>query len=146
MEDRLFAAAMAVRRVLEGREDFSGFPRGYCQGASRVLGLYLIKDLKIGPVEIVCNGERRLTELDEFEQPRCQSHAWLEVGGFLVDMTADQFCDRLEPVIVTQDHSWHDQFQGQTRHAGSDILESSPFVKEVYQRVADRIQGLSNGT
>ena len=93
----------------------------------------------------MCNGERRLTEFDECGQPICQSHAWLEVGGFLIDITADQFCDRHEPVIVTLDRSWHDQFQSQTRHAESDILESARFVIEVYQRVADRIKGESSG-
>lgn len=36
-----------------------------------------------------------------------QSHAWLEQDGLLVDITADQFDEIDEPVIVTTDSPWH---------------------------------------
>jgi len=40
------------------------------------------------------------------------SHAWLEVGGFIVDITGDQFtCHPGAPVVVTQDRRWHCYFQ-----------------------------------
>jgi hypothetical protein len=36
------------------------------------------------------------------------SHAWIERGGLIVDITADQFADISERVIVTTDATWHD--------------------------------------
>lgn len=42
-----------------------------------------------------------------------QSHAWLEYDGLIIDITADQFDEVSEPIIVTSDRSWHSQFKGQ---------------------------------
>jgi hypothetical protein len=36
------------------------------------------------------------------------SHAWVEQGQVLADITADQFTDVPDRVIVTADRSWHD--------------------------------------
>ncbi|HBU6167531.1 hypothetical protein [Citrobacter freundii] len=41
------------------------------------------------------------------------SHAWLELSGQLIDLTADQFNDRgfsNPPVMITKDKSFHDLF------------------------------------
>jgi hypothetical protein len=58
------------------------------------------------------------------------SHAWLELGEFQIDITADQFVrdpekelwsgrpgDLREGVIVTSDRSWHWKFEEQIRHS-----------------------------
>jgi len=47
------------------------------------------------------------------------SHAWLELDGFIVDVTADQFPDASQPVVVTRDRSWHKQFEENTRQSAS---------------------------
>ena len=36
------------------------------------------------------------------------THAWVERNDMIVDITADQFADISEPVIVTADRTWHD--------------------------------------
>lgn len=41
------------------------------------------------------------------------SHAWLRQGNVIVDVTADQFPDMDQPVIVTTDDGWHRQFDRQ---------------------------------
>lgn len=38
------------------------------------------------------------------------SHAWLADGDLIVDITADQFADSPEPVIVSVASSWHKSF------------------------------------
>jgi len=42
------------------------------------------------------------------------THAWIERDGVIVDITADQFDDVEQAVIVTADRTWHDQFKGDT--------------------------------
>jgi hypothetical protein len=44
-----------------------------------------------------------------------QSHAWLEYQGWILDITADQFEDINNKVMVTMDRTWHSQFKKQSR-------------------------------
>ena len=39
------------------------------------------------------------------------SHAWLQAGGIVVDITADQFPEIDEKVIVAENSAWHAGFQ-----------------------------------
>ena len=41
------------------------------------------------------------------------SHAWLQRGELIVDITADQFPDVVETIIVTTNSPWHLTFQGE---------------------------------
>jgi hypothetical protein len=36
------------------------------------------------------------------------THAWVERDGLIIDITADQFVDVAEPVLLTTDRTWHD--------------------------------------
>jgi len=44
-----------------------------------------------------------------------ESHAWLEVGDFAIDITSDQFIDGLGPVYVGPVNAFHDSFIDQER-------------------------------
>ena len=44
-----------------------------------------------------------------------QSHAWLEYEGWILDITADQFEDINDKVLVRKDRTWHSQFKGQNK-------------------------------
>jgi hypothetical protein len=44
------------------------------------------------------------------------SHAWLQQGSLIVDITADQFGDVGEQVIVTTWSPWHIGFNGEVEH------------------------------
>jgi hypothetical protein len=137
MRDRLLLAASTVRRALEQPwVTFDGFPRGYCQGASKLLAKYLVEIEGICPVEGVANGTRHLPS-DDPDWPIEQSHFWLEQSCFIVDITADQFDDCAEPVIVTTDCSWHAQFQGQTRVSQEDLLNLNYYLGERYARMME---------
>ncbi|MET1080353.1 MAG: hypothetical protein ABWY06_20260 [Pseudomonas sp.] len=38
------------------------------------------------------------------------SHAWIQQGTLIIDLTADQFGPHLPPVMVTRDSPWHAGF------------------------------------
>ena len=93
------------------KQKFSAFPKNCCGHASVLLVLYL-KDLGVKRVYRVFNGKHI--------QDVKKSHAWVEVGEIIVDITADQFPDN-PPVIVTDNRKWHACFDGEQRTA--EILE-----------------------
>ena len=74
------------------------FPRGSCGDAIIMLGAYL-DEQGIQPL-IYVGGQRGE-----------KSHAWLESDGLIIDITADQFDDCDEPVIVTRESEWHSTFE-----------------------------------
>ncbi len=77
------------------------FPKSCCEVASYLLAYYL-RDMGFSDVRVVCG------TLD-FESEE-QFHVWLEVDGWIIDITADQFPRFSDPVIVTpHDGSWHSQ-------------------------------------
>lgn len=77
------------------------FPIGACGDAALLLGT-LLKDRGCGSFEYVCGSIGESTGGSE-----APSHAWLEGGGFVVDVTADQFGEGLDPVIVVPESGWH---------------------------------------
>jgi hypothetical protein len=113
------------------------FPHGSCGDASTLLGQYLF-DQSLGLWEYT-GGER---ERD------LHSHAWLECDGLIIDITADQFEDVDEPVIVTRDRSWHAQFvYSEARHP-VQINEYDPGTQRwlwpIYERIMDALEGSSS--
>src|SRR6187399_769363 len=70
---------------------FDNFPRGSCGDVTPLLGTFLA-DQGLGAFTYML-GER-------VGGVRYQSHAWLEVEGAIVDITADQFGELMEPVMV----------------------------------------------
>ena len=61
-----------------------------------------------------------------------QSHAWLECDGVIVDITADQFGSEIDPVIVTKDKSWHNNFAAQERNCCDFREYQDPTIYELY--------------
>lgn len=128
------AAAMAFRQaILEcpdtGLISLREFPNGSCGDASPLLGQFL-DDQGLGKWEYV-SGERKGDR---------HSHAWIEQRGLIVDITADQFPDIEEAVIVTRDRSWHDQFLyfPNPRHlAGVEIYDprTRQMLRTSYERI-----------
>jgi hypothetical protein len=83
--------------------EFDGFPNGSCGEASMLLRTFL-KEQGLGTFQYV-SGKRE-----------GRTHAWLELNGLIVDITADQFSDCEEPVVVTSLSPFHESFQGTVRH------------------------------
>lgn len=79
---------------------FERFPLGCCGDTSDLLAKYLTEEHSIETLYVWgMRGE--------------QSHAWLEHKKLIIDITADQFDEVNESVIITTDRTWHSQFVGQ---------------------------------
>jgi hypothetical protein len=77
------------------------FPSGACGDAALLLAKHL-RLAGIWPLIYVC-GVMATGRGN-------QSHAWLQYGDLIIDITADQFEGISDPVIVATDRAWHEQF------------------------------------
>jgi len=84
---------------------FRNFPAGCCSDASEILEMYL-SELGFGDF-IGVMAERGSSQIDQYV-----SHAWLTQGELIIDITAHQFPEVRERVIVVDRmHSvWHASF------------------------------------
>jgi len=80
-----------------------GYPGGACGDAVLLLAKYL-QENNFGQFNYMLG------------QREGRSHAWLQKNGVIVDITADQFIDQSNTVIVTKDNSWHSSFHGEALH------------------------------
>ncbi|MDD9197584.1 hypothetical protein PVK62_17335, partial [Aliivibrio sp. S3MY1] len=73
----------------------NSFPNGVCFLSSSLLGVYL--------TELGCEDVKLISaNVDVDEYPDVKSHAWLEVEGKYVDITASQFSERTNARITVQ--------------------------------------------
>jgi len=90
---------------------FNGFPSRACGVASEIVGRVVWETLQYEG-EYVC-GTRH---------PKLRSgatHAWFEVGDFIIDITYDQFqATGLVGWVFDRNNGWHAQFQSQERRNG----------------------------
>ncbi|MET4214219.1 hypothetical protein [Bradyrhizobium sp. LA2.1] len=76
---------------------FADCPRGACGDATLLLAKHLERNGHTGFVYVL--GMRN-----------GGSHAWLRRGALIVDITADQFEDHFQPVVVDTTSNWHATF------------------------------------
>jgi hypothetical protein len=119
--DRLLRLATAFRDAIERADraklgiTFQAFPRGSCGDASPLLGRYL-KDRGFADVTYVLGMRGRTIDGNE------HSHAWLRVDAYIVDITADQFDEVDQRVIVARASAWHETFEAEDQ-SGADYLD-----------------------
>jgi hypothetical protein len=105
----LFIESLKFRRAIEECDktclpaSFHSFPNGSCDDASLILAHYL-KEKGFGEFEYVLGYRMG------------KSHAWLKQNEIIIDITADQFMDNNEKVIVTINSNWHDEFKGKVQN------------------------------
>jgi hypothetical protein len=113
--------ASAFRKGLEAARwpNHEEFPTGCCGNASDMLGVYL-KSRGLGDFDYIGGGKQSPRAVDGEIIMHYQSHAWLKQGRIIVDITADQFPEVQEEVIVTTRSAWHRQWsiEGKPRPAG----------------------------
>jgi len=103
--NKLKAEVRKVRKAFEKikhllPDSFKKFPKGCCGPVSLILNEYLyIKGY--GKFKYVCG--------DKGKGKEKRSHAWLEEGEYIIDITADQFSGCL-PVVVTKDRGFYNDF------------------------------------
>lgn len=102
----IYIIAQRFRTELEHAENppvyMKPFPQGWCGAVSRALGGYLLR-AGIYPIEYVCGYKAQI------------SHAWIEVGNYIIDITADQFDDCDKRIILTTDRTYHNSFSDISR-------------------------------
>jgi hypothetical protein len=103
----LTALAEAMRPILKAlsasfdwtRPDMlGGFPKGACGSSSELVARYLREFYSYDAKYMSGWRASHVT------------HAWVQVGEVVVDLTADQY-DGCPPVIVARDSRWHQQWQ-----------------------------------
>lgn len=119
-EARRFRRALEKADKLALPDGLRNFPCGACGDASLILAKYLASR-NLGPFEYV-SGETRAAGF--------QTHAWLEKGELIIDITADQFDEFTEPVTITTGRSFHDRFT----------------IKHRYPAELDRLDGYTRGS
>jgi hypothetical protein len=135
-------SAVQFRRALE-RSDLSflptlaDFPKGSCGDATLLLARFLL-DSGFGAFDYVC-GETAS------ERGGLQTHAWLQRGRLIIDITADQFDDVETAVLVTDNHAWHDRFQSEVKHVADwDLYDSRTraSLASAYKRILSAIDDI----
>ena len=105
-KEQITSICIKVREVLEvfsrtaqaKHYYFADFPKGCCGATTNILGHILHSYDSSGLFEYVCREDEKTT------------HAWLEYNGLVIDITADQFEECTEKVIVTSDKSFYNRF------------------------------------
>lgn len=83
------------------------FPLGACSDATSLLGHFL-KAQGFGSFDHV-SGRR-------YDGDRERTHAWLQRGDLIIDITADQFPEVDQSVIVANGSAWHETFETEVLH------------------------------
>lgn len=129
----LFRRAIEATPKSELPNTFAEFPRGACGDATLLLAKFL-EEHDCGAFNYVL-GER------------CEhSHAWLQQGELVVDITADQFEDVPGPVIVEHGSAWHVAFAGERRHVANLETYDTPTrerLRAAYRRIVKRAPEVS---
>jgi hypothetical protein len=110
------------------------FPLGACGDAALILALFL-RDCGFDRAEYVAGWREQ------------HSHAWLQVGDLVIDVTADQFPDAPRAVIVATRSDWHRAFTNCKSHP-ADLCgydeETQTMLSSAYTAIFSRLD--SRGT
>lgn len=133
---KLFLLTLKFRNAIEKCDksllpvSFKHFPAASCKDSSLLLSIYL-KENDFGEFYYVLGERGKL------------SHCWLMQDNVVVDITADQFDDQQNKVIVLANSEWHNLFEGKVQHKASlDIYEGSTKTKllKAYKTILEYIK------
>ena len=105
------------------------FPLGACGDATLLLGTYL-REQGYGDFDYVLG--YRPPEPDD-EWGTRTTHAWLQRGELVVDITADQFSEIDAPVIVAEPSDWHRSFEDWRATHVADLRIYDPPLSELHR-------------
>lgn len=100
--------AECCRRGLQSHSDqpgsmFSGFPKGSCGSAAEIVGRIMKEEAGYNGMYVCGSGHARLKP--------SQTHAWYEVGAYIIDITYDQFEGTgLTGWVFRRGEGWHAEF------------------------------------
>ncbi|MEN4633730.1 hypothetical protein ABEG70_01400 [Pantoea agglomerans] len=87
------------------------FPAGCCGDTCQILSYLIFKQFR--SLTLKRSGVYKPHYIQDERLRDDNSHAWLEIDSFIIDLTADQFNDRgfsNPAVMITQDDSFHKLF------------------------------------
>lgn len=107
------------------------FPRGCCGDTTELLGFLLTLKYQQECLYVSATGLG-----DNYGI----SHAWLQVDGYIIDITADQFNGYdVEAIIVTKDSYFHSLFHEVRKHKFIVNDPQLSSIKHVYEKVLNTI-------
>ena len=109
---------------------FQNFPSGSCGNISDILGEYL-RSKGFNNIEYICGKTNKI-----------RSHAWIEIEGYVVDLTAHQFNEVSEPIVSKKPSEWHAQFEEVTRRSAGYSGMKGPAVcglRKVHNKILELI-------
>lgn len=113
------------------------FPLGSCGDTVLLLGT-LLSEAGFGEFSYVSVGR------EDIEKKAWQTHAWIEQDSLIIDITADQFPEKMnDAVIVTKESPWHAGFSNRRRHvANLDAVEgpTMPKLREYYKSIKQNVE------
>lgn len=138
--DRLRTLATNDRNAIEAagpetlKLGMNCFPRGACGDATPLLGTYLRAE---GCGSFFYTVGYRADADHPDAMPH--SHAWLQRSDLVVDITADQFAEIAERVIVAEPSPWHTTLTGIAQRHVADIGIYDPYTVERLRAAYARI-------
>lgn len=116
----------------------NNFPHGCCGPAADLLGLYLI-ETNNGTAQYIFSEDQARQKAGR--PTGYMSHAWLVLDGLIIDITADQFDDVDETVIVQRTSAWHLGWTIKESHC-HPVGDQRPIIEfirtyEVARKIAD---------
>lgn len=106
------------------------YPFAACGDSSMLLGKYLL-DFHNIDCSYVCGSCL-------IEGKENQTHAWIEIGGYKVDITADQFDEVNESVIVSKSHFLYEWYEPNKHRKISDYFPIE--LVSSYKRIIQEIE------
>ena len=122
----------ATKNCISLPPSLKSFPEGSCGDTSLLLGIYLREN---GINAYYVHGER-----GNISDSTWQTHAWLQYGRIIIDITADQFEEIKKNVIVTTDSRWHKSFEQVEKRDNYQLNDCpSSDLETAYRNILARI-------
>lgn len=106
---------------------FNLFPSGSCGDTTAMLGTYLI-------VKYLGEFQYMSGNYGKRESGNWSSHAWLQSIELVIDITAGQFPEITEKVIVKKESEWHQQLKGVSLGL-ADYRIRDAHLRQSYQQI-----------
>lgn len=111
---------------------FDRFPVGQCWTASWLLAQYLIqRDVAAERIHIISNAFRGT-----------DSHTWLQIDGTHIDITADQFDDCHDSVLICSSPCWHTGWSRGDREPYASPEPDDVHWHDLYRVVTNAVEHL----
>ncbi len=134
--EEVTAFRAAVERYVAGapHRQIKGFPNGMCKLTSLLLARHLA-ERGFGEPTLIANAARPASDGGEDE-----THAWLELDGVTIDLTADQFPNQPVIIVTAYESPFHRSFSGQTQSPYSRSDKMSAHFREYFDIIYEGIE------